>query len=136
MVHSALCCGGDCPSDRPARPCLSQGRRAEEEGVSGRTCGACPRQVARSAARGLGLESPTMLCPGPERASQNGKPAFVPRQRQYRSTRPLTRDQNGHAGFLIHTAYGRRRPGRYHTILPGETTPPNPQAVATTRVAE
>jgi len=49
--------------------------------------------------------------------AKNGKPAFVPRQRQYRSTRPLTRDQNGHAGFLIHTAYGRRRPGRYHTIL-------------------
>lgn len=51
--------------------------------------------------------------------AKNGKPAFVPRQRQYRSPRPLTRDQNGHAGFLIHTAYGRRRPGRYHTILPG-----------------
>ena len=51
--------------------------------------------------------------------AKNGKPAFVPRQRQYRSTQPLTRDQNGHAGFLIHTAYGRRRPGRYHTILSG-----------------
>jgi hypothetical protein len=56
---------------------------------------------------------------GPERAEPNGKPAFVAPAASISFVPALTRDQYGHAAFLIHTAYGRRTPGRYHTILSG-----------------
>ena len=51
------------------------------------------------------------LCPGAGAGEPNGKPVFVAPAVSISFVPALTRDQYGHAGFLIHTAYGRRTPG-------------------------
>src|SRR5262245_25542414 len=66
----------------------------------------------------------------------NGRRGSLARSVRARQVGFSSRDQNGQAGFLVHTATGRRTPGRYHTILVGVTTPPKPHCVATTRLGE